>query len=160
MIRPTQTEEIPRLVELARGTGVFKPVELTALQEVLADYATRPGGGGYHCYTYDLDGQVSGFVCHGPNSMTDRTWDLYWIVVAKPVQGKGIGTKLLRFVEEDVQRHNGRLLIIETCSLPSYEPTRRFYRKHGYEQVAEVKDFYADGDALLIFRKRLAPERS
>ena len=30
-----------------------------------------------------------------------------------------------------------------------------FYLKHGYEQVATVPDFYADGDSLVIFRKRL-----
>jgi hypothetical protein len=42
--------------------------------------------------------------------------------------------------------------------MPSYEPTRRFYLKHGYEQAAVVVDFYADGDSLVIFRKRVSEE--
>ena len=39
--------------------------------------------------------------------------------------------------------------------MPHYELTRRFYLKHGYEQHATIRDFYAEGDAMVIFRKRL-----
>ena len=34
---------------------------------------------------------------------------------------------------------------METGSLPHYELTRQFYCKHGYEQHALLKDFYASG---------------
>jgi hypothetical protein len=33
--------------------------------------------------------------------------------------------------------------------------TRRFYRKHGYDQDAVLRDFYSDGDDMVVFRKRL-----
>ena len=46
-------------------------------------------------------------------------------------------------------------MLIETSSLPHYEPTCAFYRKHGYTLAARVADFYADGDDKLIFSKRL-----
>ena len=48
-----------------------------------------------------------------------------------------------------------RVLFIETGSPPHYELTRRFYLKHGYEQHALLKDFYADGDSMVVFRKAL-----
>ena len=35
MIRPIQRGETPALVEMARGTEAFKPIEIQALQEVL-----------------------------------------------------------------------------------------------------------------------------
>ena len=41
------------------------------------------------------------------------------------------------------------------ASLPQYEQTRKFYLKHGYEQHALIKDFYTDGDSMVIFRKHL-----
>ncbi len=157
MIRATVAADVPLLVDLARQTGVFKPVELATLDELLADYVQKPDGGGYHVATCEAAGQVVGFACHGPNSMTDRTWDLYWIAVAKAYQNRGVGAALLRFVEEDIRRQNGRLIMVETSSLPSYDPTRRFYAKHAYQQVAVVPDFYADGDALVLFQKRLLP---
>jgi GNAT superfamily N-acetyltransferase len=155
MIRPTLPEDVPELVELAAATGVFKPTEIIALEEVLADYVEEPGGPGYHSYTFLDDGKILGFSTHGPNTMTEGTWDLYWIAVRKDLHRRGVGAQLLQFVEEDVRKQLGRLLMIETSSLPSYDPTRRFYLKHGYEQCAVVPDFYADGDSLVIFRKRL-----
>ena len=155
MIRPTTADDVPVLIELARETGVFKSREIDTLREVLDAYLAKPGGDGYFCATCEQDGRVLGFTIYGPNPMTDRTWDLYWIAVTRPAQGVGIGTELLRFVEDDIRSRGGRLLLIETSSLPHYGPTRRFYLKHGYEQAATVADFYADGDALVIFRKRL-----
>jgi ribosomal protein S18 acetylase RimI-like enzyme len=81
---------------------------------------------------------------------------LYWIAVSPHLQARGIGTVLLRHAEEDIRRRQGRLFLIETSSLPHYDLTRRFYLKHGYEQGAVLRDFYADGDDMVVFRKRLA----
>ena len=155
MIRPTAAADIPQLLSLARGTGVFKPHEITSLEEVLTDFVRKPGGEGYHAHTLDRQGVVLGFEIHGPNTMTDRTWDLYWIAVEKGEQSRGAGTELLHFAEADMRRQGARLIMVETSSLPVYEPTRRFYVKHHYEQIGIVPDFYADGDALVLFRKRL-----
>ena len=41
--------------------------------------------------------------------------------------------------------------------MPHYDLTRKFYVKHHYEQAAVLADFYADGDNLVVFRKRLNP---
>ena len=87
--------------------------------------------------------------------MTDRTWILWWIVVDRTVQAQGIGGELLRYVEAAVRLVAGRQLLVETSSLPKYEPTRRFYLKYGYSQVAALKDYYAEGDDLLYFCKRM-----
>jgi ribosomal protein S18 acetylase RimI-like enzyme len=87
--------------------------------------------------------------------MTERTWYLYWIAVRPKLQARGIGTALLHHAEEDIRRRQGRLFLIETSSLPHYDLTRRFYLKHGYEQEAVLRDFYADGDNMVVFRKRL-----
>src|SRR5262245_52276774 len=122
-IRPTRADDVPHLVEIARAAAVFRPVEITALGEVLGDYLKRPGGDGYHCHTCEDAGQIVGFTSHGPNTMTDRTWDLYWIAVRPDRHGRGIGSRMLRFVEDDIRRRGGRLLLIETSSLPSYDLT-------------------------------------
>ena len=53
-------------------------------------------------------------------------------------QGRGIGSALLRFVEDDIRQLQGRQLLIETSSLPHYDLTRRFYLKHTYQLAASV----------------------
>ena len=96
---------------------------------------------------------MAGFAYYAPAAMTDRTWYLYWIAVSKQIQARGVGGKLLRHAEEDIKKANGRLFLIETSSLPQYDLTRKFYLKHGYEQHAVLRDYYADGDDMVIFRK-------
>jgi len=156
MIRPVRGSDVSALVALAQSTGVFRPVELAVLREVLEDFLQKPWGDSYHAYALERDGCAVAFSIHGPDTMTDRTWDLYWIAVDPLQQGKGIGSELLRFVEADLRAKDARLVMVETSSLPSYAATRRFYLKHGYEQVAVAPDFYADGDSKVLFCKRMA----
>ena len=64
-------------------------------------------------------------------------------------------TKLLHHAEDAARAEKGRLMEVPTSSLPSYELTRRFYLKNGYEVAAILKDHYADGHDMVVFSKRL-----
>jgi ribosomal protein S18 acetylase RimI-like enzyme len=157
MIRPTIPADSPTLIELAAATGVFKPHEIRALGEVLDDYHAANHAQGHRSITFEQAGQILGFAYYAPAAMTDRSWYLYWIAVTKQTQARGIGGKLLKHVEDGIRTANGRILFIETSSLPHYDLTRKFYVKHHYEESAVLPDFYADGDSLVIFKKRLNP---
>jgi aminoglycoside 6'-N-acetyltransferase I len=98
---------------------------------------------------------VNGYVCIGPRPMTDGTYDLYWIAVNPNIQSKGIGSKLIKYIEEHIKEKNGRLVWIETSSKPSYEKERKFYEKNMYDKLAEIKDFYRVNDSLIIYGKYL-----
>jgi ribosomal protein S18 acetylase RimI-like enzyme len=156
MIRPTTVADIPHLLKLTEGTGVFKPLEVQALNEVLVDYFASNQANGHVAVTFEQKEDILGYTYYAPAAMTDRTWYLYWIAVTRNTQAKGIGGKLLRHAEGDIQRRGGRVLFIETSSLPHYEPTRRFYLKEGYEVSATLRDYYTDGDDMVVFRKRIA----
>jgi GNAT superfamily N-acetyltransferase len=155
MIRPTTPTDTPALLALTEGTGVFKPHDLDTLRDVLDHYHAEAHAHGHRSVTYEDNGRVIGFAYYAPADLTDRTWHLWWIAVSKQIQAKGVGSQLLRHVEDDVRAARGRLLVIETSSLPSYDLTRRFYLKQGYDQAAVLQDFYADGDSIVFFTKRL-----
>ncbi|HEX4608844.1 MAG TPA: GNAT family N-acetyltransferase [Urbifossiella sp.] len=157
MLRPAAPADTDVLVRLTAGTGFFKPLETEALREVLDDYFAANAELGHRCFVWEDGGVPVGYVYHAPAAMTDRTWYLYWVAVDAARQGRGLGGELLAFVEQDVREQGGRLLLIETSSTPHYEPTRRFYRKYGYDQPATIPDFYADGDGMVVFSKRLLP---
>jgi GNAT superfamily N-acetyltransferase len=156
MIRPTVPADTPALLALTEGTGVFKPHDVETLREVLDDYHAVTQGQGHRCVTFERDGRLIGFAYYAPAELTDRTWHLWWIAVSRQIQAKGVGSQLLHHVEDDVRAAGGRLLVIETSSQPAYELTRRFYLKQGYAQAAVLADFYADGDSIVFFTKRLA----
>ena len=155
MLRPSEPSETPALLAIAEGTGVFKPIEIQALAEVLGDYHAQEHANGHRCVTAWQDAQPIGFVYWAPEEMTDRSWCLWWIAVRRDLQTRGVGAELLGACEDGVRGAGGRLLLVETSGLPSYAPTRRFYALHGYEAPAVIRDYYADGDDLLVFRKRL-----
>ncbi len=103
MIRPIQPADTLALVEMARGTGAFKPMEVQALGEVLDDYHAQNCSLGHRGVAIEQDGRVVGFAYFAPAAMTDRTWSLWWIVVDSEVQAHGIGGELLRYVEAEVR---------------------------------------------------------
>jgi ribosomal protein S18 acetylase RimI-like enzyme len=80
---------------------------------------------------------------------------LYWIVVDPAAEKKGIGRYLLEYVEHEVIKQGGRMLLIETSSQESYGATIRFYERNGYQLAARIKDFYRIGDDKLVFSKVL-----
>src|SRR5262245_61658102 len=92
MIRPTVPADTPHLLDLAQETGVFKPHEIEALQEVLDDYHAENQALDHRAVTDERDGQVVGFAYYAPAAMADRTWYLYWIAVSKKIQAKGVGS--------------------------------------------------------------------
>lgn len=155
MLRPTVPTDTPSLKSLTAETGFFKPHEIDTLQEVLDDYHAECHAAGHVCQTSERDGEPIGFCYFGPAPMTLGAWELWWIVVKKDVQARGLGGEMLKFVEDEVRRRQGRVLFIETSSQPLYDPTRRFYLKHGYEEHAVLKDYYAAGDSKVVFRKEV-----
>lgn len=155
MLRPIVPADTKRLIELTAATGFFKPAELVALREVLDDFHRENREFGHRAFVWMEGERPLGYVYHAPVPMTEGTWSLYWIAVAADQQGRGLGRQLLESVEADVREHDGRMLLIETSSTPRYEPTREFYKKRGYAVAAHIPDYYADGDGLVVFSKRL-----
>ena len=156
-VRSIAPADTPALVALAEGTGVFKPAELVALREVLDDYHAANAALAHRAIALVANERLVGFAYFAPAAMTDRNWNLWWIAVARDAQGRGAGRRLMAWVESAIVEARGRCLLIETSSLDHYGPTRAFYEQLGYRQVAAVPDFYADGDHLCIFSKRLGP---
>ncbi|MBI2851640.1 MAG: GNAT family N-acetyltransferase [Chloroflexi bacterium] len=154
-IRPMTAKDKLAVMQILRHTPEFRPEEVVIAEELVDSYLNDPSGSGYFILVAETDGTVSGYVCYGPTPLTQDTWDIYWIAVARHVQGQGIGRALVTAAETEIKRGKGRLIIIQTSSTPEYEKTRRFYRASGYEVAAQVADYYAPGDDLVIFQKQL-----
>jgi ribosomal protein S18 acetylase RimI-like enzyme len=148
-------EDKPRIIEILRATPEFKPFEVAVAEELIDSYLDDPSGSGYHILVAEIDSTVEGYICYGSTPLTEGTWDIYWVAVARKRQDQGIGSALIKSAEEEIVEAEGRLSIIETSSTPVYEKTRHFHISQGYEIIARIPDFYAPGDDRLILQKRL-----
>lgn len=148
-------EDKPSIMQILRSTPEFKPSEVVVAEELIDSYLGDPCRSGYYILVAELDTSAVGYICFGPTPLTEGTWDIYWIAVAQNRQRQRIGSVLLDSAEKNIREAGGRLVIIETSSTPAYANTRQFYRRHGYEIIAQLVDFYAVGDDKLILQKRL-----
>jgi D-alanine-D-alanine ligase len=138
------------------STNVFNQEEMGCVDELWQEYqAHGPEGSGYYFLVEKEDRHVLGFTCYGPRSLTSGTYDLYWIAVDPTARRGGVGRKLLAATEEAIRLLGGRLMVLETSGMPAYVPTRNFYLSTGYTLEATIKDFYKEGDDLVIFTKHL-----
>jgi GNAT superfamily N-acetyltransferase len=156
MITAAMRADVLQIHTINANTTIFSQEEVETVDEMLEDYLAQGAEkSGYYFLVFKEGDRVQGYACYGPRALTDRTYDLYWIAVDPDSRGGGIGKKLLAASENEVRLLGGRLLIVETSGLPKYESTRAFYFATQYLQEATLKDFYSDGDDLVIFTKRL-----
>ncbi|MCI0477730.1 MAG: GNAT family N-acetyltransferase [Anaerolineales bacterium] len=156
-IQTPQPTDLPKIARVAEGTGVFNREELHVVREML-DTFFHPGPDDDYEFIISRNGtpdSVAGFACFGPTPFTDRVWDLYWICVDRAQQCAGIGSQLLRRVEDDLRTRGARIIYLETSDSAAYTPARNFYEHHGYERVAHLDDFYAPGEGKVMYRKVL-----
>lgn len=153
-IRDLEREDVEPLRLILIATGVFREEEIEVAVELMEatlgkteDYIQRA--------IVDDAGVVQGYYCVGPTPMTMSTFDLYWIAVNPELHGKGFGHELLKDCESRVRSMNGKVIVVETSSLPKYNATRKFYLRNCYLETARIRDYYASGDDLMIYTKHL-----
>lgn len=153
--------DIEPIVDVTRTTGFFSPDEVDIARE-LVTLNVRQGetASGYYYLVLDVNSRIDAYACYGPIPGTEASFDLYWIVVAPQLQGKGLGGELIDEVARRVGAKGGRRLYADTSSREHYALTRAFYRRSQFEQAALLDDFYAEGDGKVIFVRKLGAHLS
>lgn len=155
----TRAEEGDRKAvrELVTATGFFDAAEQDLAVELVDETLARGADSGYE-FLFAQNAQnagLLGYACFGRIPATASSYDLYWIAVAPGEQGKGLGAKLLEKAETLCREQGGTRMFVDTAGRSQYSPTRAFYERMGYEKAAVLDDFYAEGDAKVIYAKSL-----
>ena len=69
--------------------------------------------------------------------------------------GTGLGRILLEHAQAAAGASGARVLIIETSDHPPMARARAFYARAGYGERGRIPDFYAEGEAKVIFSRRV-----
>ncbi|MGL5944352.1 MAG: GNAT family N-acetyltransferase [Waterburya sp.] len=153
-IRPITYKDIPSLKTVIEANDLF-PSDM--LDDMISGYLNNESGSEFW-FTYEDSKPVAIAYC-APERMTEGTWNLYLIAVHPDYQGQGLGTSMLYYIEQMLTTRGERMLLVETSSLKTFEGTREFYRKCGYDEEARIREFYQAGEDKIVFRKSLTDRK-
>jgi ribosomal protein S18 acetylase RimI-like enzyme len=153
MIRPARPQDRGALEAAIRSDATFHADEIAVAIE-LVDKGVA-GDPDYLVRVIEVAGAVRGYVCFGRTPMTAATWDLYWVVVDAATRGQGLARALVNAMEDEIRAGGGGHVRVETSVSDGYGAARRLYEKLGYPLAATFADFYAPGDDLLVYYKRV-----
>lgn len=152
MIRPARPADRAAVLSVAVSSGLFPPDGVDDLAE---RFDARPAGDEW-LVDDDGAGPVA-VLLHAPEAMADRVRNVLLIAVDRAAHGRGRGRALMALVERELAEGGTRLLLVETSGTDGFARTRGFYRLLGYDEEARIRDYYADGDDKVVFRKALLP---
>lgn len=154
-IRLMELKDRSRLQSILLETQIFTDEEIGVAMELIDIVLTDGNQKDYQivCAVDDLDLPI-GYICYGPVPMTQGAFDLYWIAVTPGFQGQKIGSGLLDFMEGEVRRLKGRMILADTSSISSYEKTQEFYLKKGFQEVGRISDYYWEGNDRITYCKK------
>jgi GNAT superfamily N-acetyltransferase len=154
-IRLATLDDAPSVQAIAIGTGLFDEESWPGVEEVML--GSVRGEMEDHVWLVLEDGthQVVAASYYAPEPFSHQMWNMYFLGVLPGRQGDGSGGALVAHVEKVLREKGERILIIETSGVPSFEPTRAFYRNHGYAEEARIREFYGPGDDKVVFWKAL-----
>jgi len=158
MITTLRDDDREKILLILVETNNFNFDEISIAMELIDDYLNKDELSDYEIFVdrnEEDENLINGYVCIGQRPLTESTYDLYWIAVNPAIQSKGVGSRLVSYIEELIKNKNGRLVLIETSGKPSYEKERKFYEKNLYTKLVEIKDFYKEADSLVIYGKYL-----
>jgi ribosomal protein S18 acetylase RimI-like enzyme len=155
-IRPATPADVETIKRIGVDAGMFGPDEVGFFDDMLAVFfdGSSPDD---HWLVVD-DGTVIAAAYFAREPFADRMWNLFFIAVDPARHGHGIGGMLLADIEEQLRGRgasDARVLIVETSSTDRYARTSDFYRAHGYDEEARIRQFYGPDDDKIVFWKSL-----
>lgn len=149
-VRPTVAGDVPALRAVVDGTELF-PGEM--LPDMVAGFLGDAPSDLW--LTATLDEEPVGLCFARPEELAEGTWNMLALGVAPAHQGGGLGARMTRACEDALRDRGARILIVDTSGTDGFTLTRAFYAKQGYDPEARIRDYWADGDDKVTFRKRL-----
>ncbi len=156
-IRPPRASDRPALHALLGRIETFDTDEVATAGGLIDLVLSAPDARhkDFQLLVAERGGELVGYVLYGPAPMTQGTFELYWIASIPSVRGQGIGSSLVAAMEGDLRRRGARLVRVESSATEAYGPTRGFYESLQYVEEGRFRDFYAEGDDLILLKKKL-----
>jgi ribosomal protein S18 acetylase RimI-like enzyme len=147
-VRPIKRDdEVRECAELMASSEPWITLERTL--EQATSILTSPTR---EVYVGEVDGEMVGFAVL---IMRGAFVGFLQTLAVKPSwRNRGIGTSMMRFVEQRILRDTPNVFL---CVSSFNDGAQRFYRRLGYEVVGELRDLIVPGHSEILMRKTTGP---
>ena len=139
IVEPCEKENIPKIID---GINEYNLSRVPALSDTWTalDYVVKSQNGE----------EIAGILA-GIGYWNGLEIKIIWVEAS--FRNKGIGTLLLKHVEEVAKDKGATVSMLDTFDFQA----ETFYLKNGYESIGEIKNF-PDGHRRIYFSKRLTDQ--
>ncbi|MBA7514119.1 hypothetical protein ES705_06143 [subsurface metagenome] len=155
MIRRLKEEDVKDIASFLGALDTLSEKEKFYAIDDIQCYLFENEPDKYCFYSYIEGGKAVGFAAYSRVPTADRVFELDWLGVKPEYQGRGVGSALLKHIEEELKKLGARLLYLETSSMDEYSEIRRFYDRRGFFNVGCLPNFWKVGDGKVIYIKEL-----
>jgi len=149
MIRRARKDELRTCAEIISDSLMWERYERT-FDEALAFFTVEYENGN-PVWVYEEGGEVTGYLVLIERGMMGEFPFVRALGVRRDRRGRGIGTELLRFAEEEMFKLKPKLFMM--VSDFNVDAQRLYYRL-GYERVGVIPDYKKKGISEYILLKR------
>jgi len=106
----------------------------------------------HEAYVAKFGSEIAGFAVISVQGVL--TGFLLTLCIDPSFQGHGVGSKLLEFCENRILNESPNVfLMVSDFNISA----QKFYFRHGYNKIGELKDYVIKGYSELLLRKSIAP---
>jgi hypothetical protein len=99
--------------------------------------------------------ELMGYAVYGADPNAASTFHVYDLARSPVLNNDDILSQLLTFIENDVVKKKGRIIISEVSSNIRDSYHYQVYLKQNFHLTSEIKNFYSEGEHKLILSKNL-----
>ncbi len=105
---------------------------------------------GSHCLVAEVAGKIAGFIL---TELSAEQGHVITLDVLELYRRQAIGSLLLAAAEQEVALRGGKSMVLETAT--TNKAAIAFWKKHGYRELATIRDYYGRGLDAFQMRKLL-----
>jgi [ribosomal protein S18]-alanine N-acetyltransferase len=151
-IRPYSPSDREAVIRMLAGSDPWKRLGYT---DVHWERFFNPLPEGRDGFVVEQGGTVVGLALIRQRFLLGDYLEL--LAIEPAAQGHGLGGKLLTYLESLVFARVNNLFV---CVSDFNAAARRFYRRHGYQEIGPMPNFLIPGTAEILLRKTTGPARS
>jgi hypothetical protein len=153
-IREVKARDRGIIYELMQQDNKFKPGELEVILHRIDLYLFDADQRLFKVIVAeDQKKELGGYAVYGPDPQGDGTYQIYNLIHSPLIENGEILLHLLLFIENDLLKKKGRIIVYEISSGVQYRNQFETFMKHNFNLSSVINNFYSEGEDKLILSK-------